>query len=1064
MVKPDRTRSGFRFDRRDTAELGVGLALMPPAIAFEEAGKMRPSFGCYHRSRAFRSTCEGFRTDRVFVSIGSQPMSESRVVARDGRSRSPKEKASIEMTDGTSGRRTAKRTRRSAKIPTGTVTFLFTDIEGSTAMWEDYPTQMQDALARHDEILQAAVESHGGYVFKMIGDACCAAFGNAREALGATLAAQRALFAEEWGENISIRVRMGLHTGVAEEREGDYFGPPVNRVARLLSAGHGGQVLLSAVTYGLVRDVLRHMEPGSELRDLGEHRLRDLRYTERLYQLVVPDLPSEFPPPRGEPISAAGAGGASTTPTTEQQQTPPPQDTPATVDSSPTPAPEVDRGAGHAARSLEEEKRAAAAAAAAAAGKERYTRERLIGSGGMAEVYLAHDEVLDRDVALKVLRNQYSDDERFVERFEREAKNAASLSHPNIVAVYDRGETENGSYYIAMEYVGGGTLKDRITREGALAPRVATGLTLEIAKALQAAHKRGVIHRDIKPQNVLLTEEGDAKVADFGIARAASSSTMTKTGSVLGTAHYISPEQALGQPASARSDLYSLGVVLYEMLTGELPYDAETPMGIAMRHVSGQLRAPKEVRSQVPEGINEVAIKLLAKDPKDRYESAQEVVEDLGRLLRQEAPALGGAASSSYAAHSAWADGPPAAPPAGPPQGPPPAGGADEASTGPQAASAGARELPSGGPRVPPRALAVAAAGVVAVALLGVAAWVLVPNLLGGGAGETVEVPSLEGKTLAAARQLVGEDFELVMSSEQSSTEPKGTILRQRPNAGARVRQGEEISVAVSSGGATQQKASVPDVVGRSEEEAQEVLKSEGFGVNVNSEESDEDEAGKVVGQSPPGGSEVEEGSEVQIAVGEAAGAAPGYNLIQDATGSLSAEVPPGWGVLIGADSEGAGGNWSNILGYGITSSITTAPDLQAWHNTAGATGAYIVASRALAQSYTDDELFFLGPNQVHVQSASCPDTPQNWDRPPYSGKIITCNNYDGTGATLQLVVAAPAGRECVVVLQVRTLGEADARAGQHILDTFEADCGGIAGAKTGDAELADAGEGGASG
>jgi class 3 adenylate cyclase len=198
---------------------------------------------------------------------------------------------------GASNEETSGR-KQAANPPTGTITFLFTDIEGSTSMWEKDPARMQHALARHDQILRSTVEAHEGYVFKTIGDAFCAAFATARQALEATLAAQRGLFAEEWDEGATIRVRMALHTGVAEERDGDYFGPPVNRIARLLSAGHGGQILLSAVTYGLVRDNLSFLEPRAELRDLGEHRLKDLRYTERIYQLVVPDLPSEFPPIR----------------------------------------------------------------------------------------------------------------------------------------------------------------------------------------------------------------------------------------------------------------------------------------------------------------------------------------------------------------------------------------------------------------------------------------------------------------------------------------------------------------------------------------------------------------------------------------------------------------------------------------------------------------------------------------------------------------------------------------------------------------------------------------------
>jgi serine/threonine protein kinase len=481
----------------------------------------------------------------------------------------------------------------------------------------------------------------------------------------------------------------------------------------------------------------------------------------------------------------------------------------------------------------------------------RYRIVKALGSGGMADVFLAHDNILDRDVALKVMSNRYASDEEFVERFKREAQSAAALSHPNIVSIFDRGASikEDGTYYyIAMEYLPGGTLKDRIMSKGALPARTAGAVALQIAEALRVAHERGVIHRDIKPHNILITDSGDVKVTDFGIARAASSSTMTRTGSILGTAHYISPEQAMGEPVGPASDLYSLGVVLYEMLTGELPYDADTPLGIAMKHVNGHLRPPKEINPQVPEGMNAITCRLLAKDPEDRYASDAELIEDLERV----GAGLDPASATTEMMTRAW----PTAPTRiGPP--PPPV-----------------RVRRNGKRR---RTLPVILT-LLALLLLVPLAWAGY-NLLQDSQEEPVPriaVPDLVGKTLERAEKQVGNNFEIRVEDKVEGEKPVNTVLSQQPEGG-KAEKGSTISVVVVG----TQVAEVPGVVGRDHLTAEQILNDAGFKVAVQERESSFDEEGLVIGQTPEGGTKADVGSEVTITVG---------------TGPSSVEVPDLYG------------------------------------------------------------------------------------------------------------------------------------------------------------------------
>ena len=273
---------------------------------------------------------------------------------------------------------------------------------------------------------------------------------------------------------------------------------------------------------------------------------------------------------------------------------------------------------------------------------DRYELEEVVGTGGMSSVYRAHDRMLERTVALKVLHEHYSRDDDYVERFRREARAAAQLTHPGIVTVIDRGE-QNGRQFIVFEHVDGETLKDVIEREGRLPVRRAVELALEVARALQFAHERGLIHRDVKPQNVLLNGDGRAKVTDFGIARSVDvEQGMTQTGTVMGTSHYLSPEQARGEPVDEKSDVYALGAVLFELLTGEVPFSGDNFVAVAMRHIHEQPRDVRELRLDIPPRVAAAVARALEKDPAKRFPTMRDFADELNACLKEltdEAPA-----------------------------------------------------------------------------------------------------------------------------------------------------------------------------------------------------------------------------------------------------------------------------------------------------------------------------------------------------------------------------------------------------------------------------------------
>jgi serine/threonine-protein kinase len=270
----------------------------------------------------------------------------------------------------------------------------------------------------------------------------------------------------------------------------------------------------------------------------------------------------------------------------------------------------------------------------------RYKLEAKLGSGGMSTVYLARDTTLDRQVAVKVMHREMSEQADQLERFRQEARAVAKLSHPNVVAVIDAGE-DGGHPYIVFEYVEGETLKQRINRIGALEPQEALAYAIEVARGLTVAHARNMVHRDIKPQNVLIDAEGRAKLTDFGISRQLEQDGMTATGRVLGTTDYVAPEQAMGHPVDQRSDVYSLGVVLYEMLVGQVPFSADSQVGVAMKHVNEDLPDVQQRRPELSAAAAMVVERATAKDPNDRYQSVGELIDDLSTALEVEAARAG---------------------------------------------------------------------------------------------------------------------------------------------------------------------------------------------------------------------------------------------------------------------------------------------------------------------------------------------------------------------------------------------------------------------------------------
>ena len=490
----------------------------------------------------------------------------------------------------------------------------------------------------------------------------------------------------------------------------------------------------------------------------------------------------------------------------------------------------------------------------------RYQLTAHIARGGMAEVFEANDLMLDRQVAVKILHRQFASTETFVARFRKEAQAAANLSHPNIVSIYDWGE-EDETYFIVMELIRGRSLRDILKSEGVLLPRRAAEIAVEVASALEVAHRNRVIHRDNKPGNILLSPDGTVKVTDFGVARAwDDSQELTRTGSVIGTATYFSPEQARGEAADGRSDIYSLGVVLYEMLTGRPPFSGETPVSVAYQHVATDPPAPSSLNPDVPAELDAIVGKALQKTPDYRYQSANDIRKDLLLFLRGEAapapapePAAEGPArvlepGAGAASRRSYTDLPP------------PTVSPDEAYRRMSPPRRRSANLPA----------VIGSTAVAAALVFGI--YLLLNNL----SAETepavttlpppvsLRVPDVTGLGEEEARlQLEELGFRAAPVSEPSEAVAAGLVIRTEPRAGLETEEGTVISIVASSG---PNLVAVPNVVGSTQQRAATQLRGQGFAMQVEPANS-EAGVGEVISQSPAAGTDAPPGAVITLTV-----------------------------------------------------------------------------------------------------------------------------------------------------------------------------------------------------
>ncbi len=477
---------------------------------------------------------------------------------------------------------------------------------------------------------------------------------------------------------------------------------------------------------------------------------------------------------------------------------------------------------------------------------ERYELIEKIAEGGMARVFRGRDILLKRTVAIKVLKDQMTGDAAFIRRFEREAQSAAALSHPHIVNIYDVGE-QDGTYFMVMEYVDGSNLKQYIREKGRLSVHEAVRISRQIAEALEEAHKAGVVHRDIKPQNILFSRDGKVKVADFGIAIAGDGATVTVGDEIIGTVQYIAPEQARGEIAGKQSDLYSLGIVFYEMVTGKVPFTGESPVAVAMKHIQEQIVPPGRLVSDLPEQVGQVIMKAVEKDAANRYNTAEEFLEDLFYAENRGEPRV--APKRNYVNNTDYEE-------------------EDDVVLRPTPSRPSKKQRR----RVSSRLLKTLA---VVVLMLGLVAglvgggWYIVNNML---VPPEVAVPDVRNLTQSQAVEVLRET-NLVPSTQVSYIYDDqidvGHVVKTDPPEGRIVRQDREISLYISQG---PEFIATPDLFGRTENEARVILNDLDLAMSVVRDYNDDVERGQIYRQVPGESFRISPGEEVVIYVSEGRG------------------------------------------------------------------------------------------------------------------------------------------------------------------------------------------------